>query len=99
MDIKRESRRTQLAKPLIADLGEMRLAEVQTFIAEDLKHYHRLPKGGCKEYVTKLTIEDALRIIIKQERYITKKELHDILHDHIERAVPNEKYRQYTPLT
>ena len=68
--------------------------EVHNFIAEDLQRW-RLPKGGCKAYITQKASEDAFRLIKNEQRVITKAELLRILHDHVKLAVPKERDRKY----
>ena len=69
--------------------------EALKFIRKDLERYSRLPKGGCRIYIERKTTEDVLGLLKERRRAITKDELHHILHDHVKRAVPNERYRRY----
>ena len=101
LDLTTETESTQTQLPCSSGHNfEMRgLQEIQEFIATDLLRYTRLPKGGCKEYITKKATEDAFTTMKERGRLLSITELHHILNDHVTRAVANERSRRYTKET
>ena len=88
---------TQKLEPIRQSTEQRWQEEALKLISEDLQRYCRLPKGGCRIYIKRKATEDVLGLMKERRRPMTKDELHHILHDHVKRAVPNERDRIYIP--
>merc|ERR550534_252526 len=86
---------TQKLEPTRKSTKQRWQQEALKHLSEDLQRYCRLPKGGCRIYIERKATEDVLGLMKERRRAITKDELHHILHDHVKRAVPNERDRIY----